>query len=233
MSGDVPDEEGLGESPDPEQIASEEAELNLSPAQIDLHEREIRAVELRKAGHSFFEIAQALGFSNKGAAWKAVRRALQRWGAENVAELRQLEVMRLDTITRKLWPKILGQKARPGGVDEEGNVVEPRDEIPPDMDAMRLYLQVSARRSRLLGLDAAIEVALPGSEEPADTTTPILDDLEQYERLIEEISSEVVDVEPIYDDDGREGGGESEGGGAEGGVAADDPVLPARPDEEP
>ena len=224
------DEEQLGE---PGEVEVAEAEFKMSPANVELTEREIRAVELRKAGHSFFEIAQALGYQTKGAAWRAVRRALQRWGAENVQELRQLEIARLDTITRKLWPKILGQKARAGGVDDDGNIVEPREEIPPDMDAMRLYLQVSQRRSRLLGLDAPMEVTLPGAEEYQSTVQPVLDDVEDYMRLVDAIAEgEVIDVEAVDGDDGGGSGRGEEEGSREGEAAAEDPVLPSRSDDE-
>jgi hypothetical protein len=47
----------------------------LSPITLKALEHDVQALRLRLAGHTFAEIATALGFRSKGSAWKAVNRA--------------------------------------------------------------------------------------------------------------------------------------------------------------
>jgi hypothetical protein len=47
----------------------------LSPKTLRALEHEVQALRLRIAGYTFAEIATAIGFRSKGAAWKAVNRA--------------------------------------------------------------------------------------------------------------------------------------------------------------
>lgn len=173
----------------------------LMPHQVDLTMSEIRSVELRKAGASFQEIADALGWDHRSSALRAVRRALQKWGIERLDELRQLEMARLDTITQKLWPSILGERDDDGGWVRE-----------PDKDAMRLYLQVSQRRSALLGLDAPHQLEI-GPAAEGDGEVQSVQDLDVVRGLLEEMGNDqppadsggdgedMVEAEVIRDDD--------------------------------
>jgi hypothetical protein len=47
----------------------------LSPITLKALEHDVQALRLRLAGHTFAEIATALGFRSKGSAWNAVNRA--------------------------------------------------------------------------------------------------------------------------------------------------------------
>jgi hypothetical protein len=47
----------------------------LSPKTLRALENDVQALRLRIEGHTFEEIARALGFRSKGSAWKAVNRA--------------------------------------------------------------------------------------------------------------------------------------------------------------
>ncbi len=103
-----------------------------TPNRIALAEREREALELRKAGKTFDEIARALGYSERGGAAKAVSRALAATIQEPADELRRLEVARLDALWSALWP--LATDGQLAAVDR--------------------CLAVQSRRARLLGLDA-------------------------------------------------------------------------------
>lgn len=97
-------------------------------------EREQIALDMRKSGSSFREIGEALGITEMGAS-KAVRRALKRINdgiAENVEEVRRLEVERLDRMLLAM-----DQKVAKG-----------------DLGAIETALKLSKRRSELLGCDA-------------------------------------------------------------------------------
>jgi orotate phosphoribosyltransferase-like protein len=74
----------------------------MSPAAIARAERELRAVELRRRGMTFEQIAVELHLANRGAAHKLVRRGLTRWMSEPCEELRALELERTETISARL-----------------------------------------------------------------------------------------------------------------------------------
>ena len=193
-------------------------------ANVELTLKEIKAVQLRSSGATYQDIADALGYESRSSAFRAVRRALQRWGSEAVDELRVLELARLDQITLKLWPKVLGRPARDHG---DGTQDAP---VPPDMKAMELYLKVSQRRAKLLGLDAPtmVDFTMDPSEMPGEQ---VVSNYETYLELVEQIANDQV----AYDDDQDPPTGdeaESSGGG-QGGEAAEHPVLPSRSDDEP
>lgn len=91
-----------------------------------------KALELRKEGKSFEQIAKALRYRDGSGAYKAVTRALAATLQEPAAELRRLELERCDSMHSALWAKVL-----------EG-----------DPEAVRACLRIMIRRSQLLGLDA-------------------------------------------------------------------------------
>lgn len=99
--------------------------------EVELAERRRKAVEMRKAGCSYDEIARALGFSNSGNAYHTVHKALKATYREPAEELRTLELERVDRLMRAIWPRA----------------------IKGDVDAIDRVLKVMARRARLLGLD--------------------------------------------------------------------------------
>ncbi|MEQ8716695.1 MAG: hypothetical protein RIE08_03725 [Acidimicrobiales bacterium] len=78
-----------------------------SPEAIARADRDRQAVEMRRAGLTYDEIADQLGYANKGGAHKAVTRGLSRWMSTGASEeLRALELERTETMLRRLWPRI-------------------------------------------------------------------------------------------------------------------------------
>jgi len=100
---------------------------------IPAAEKRTEAINLRRQGFGFQQIAEAIGFANSGAAFKAVRQglkeALREAGSE---ELRTLECDRLDELQRSRWEKAVGG----------------------DDAALDRVLKIMTRRAELLGLDA-------------------------------------------------------------------------------
>jgi hypothetical protein len=99
-------------------------------------ERRVLALELRKAGGSYREIARQLGIDTH-TAWGDVAAelaAIREQTVEQAHELRALELERLDGMTSGLWPRI-----------QEGSAA-----------AVSAGVRVSERRSRLLGLDEPV-----------------------------------------------------------------------------
>lgn len=93
--------------------------------------RRARCVELALAGHSYDEIALAVGYQNRGTAWRAVQDSLNSRIAEGVAEYRDLELARLDALQAAHWPQAVAGSVR----------------------SADLVLRVIDRRMRILGLD--------------------------------------------------------------------------------
>lgn len=102
-----------------------------TPARLTARERQLKAVELRKAGSSYPEIAAALGYANKASAYKAVVSVLARMDQESGAEVLNLELARLDTMQRVLAPKVLAGST----------------------EAIHASLRIMDRRAKYLGLD--------------------------------------------------------------------------------
>ena len=99
---------------------------------IEGYEKDQRALELRKEGHSYESISEQLGYSTRSASYKAVMRRLRDMDRPAVSMLRELEVQRLDAMLYAVWDDVL-----------QG-----------DANAVHTALRISVRRSRLLDLDA-------------------------------------------------------------------------------
>jgi transcriptional regulator len=113
---------------------------------VNALDRQLKALELRKAGVSYDEIANALGFKWRSSAFAAVKRALKEVKREPCQELIVLEAERLDKMQTALWAK--AQHGDYGAIDR--------------------ILKIMQRRAELLGLDAPEKVALTdptGTEE--------------------------------------------------------------------
>jgi hypothetical protein len=69
--------------------------------------RRARAVELRTAGLTYDQIAIELGYANRGTVYRVVSEALRAQTLEAVAELRSIEVQRLDSLQVAMWQKAM------------------------------------------------------------------------------------------------------------------------------
>jgi hypothetical protein len=102
------------------------------PPPAELIEKQLKALELRRAGVDFQTIATQLGYTDRGGAWRAVQSALKRGFVEPAADLRQLEAERLDRLQAAVWAAALRG----------------------DTKAIDRVLRISDQRARLLGLNA-------------------------------------------------------------------------------
>lgn len=103
-----------------------------SPRRIAARENQAKALNLRRAGCTFRQICDAVGYRSTNAAWHAVDRALMELVREPAEAVRRMELDRLDGLLRTFWPKA----------------------IAGEYPAADKVLQVMDRRARLLGLDA-------------------------------------------------------------------------------
>lgn len=110
-----------------------------SPRRTAARQRRQQAIALRVEGNTFDQIAAALGCT-RSAAWKMVQREIDeivRDTRADAAELRALELARLDDAQRAIWDRV-----------EDGHL--------PSIDRL---LRISERRAKLLGLDAPMRIA--------------------------------------------------------------------------
>jgi hypothetical protein len=129
--------------------------------------RQATALQLHAQGYSYDEVAAAVGYANRGTAWKAVHDALKDRVAANADVLRRLELMRLDTLQAAHWPGAL-----------EG-----------DVKAAGVVLKVIAQRIRLM----ALEQDPKASGIPTDLVIIKSDTfVEQLKALVEEDERELA-----------------------------------------
>jgi len=105
--------------------------------------RRVQALELRKAGATYRQIAAQLGTSAHTAFddVQAELRELRTQTKQEAEDLRHLELQRCDAMTEGLWKDVKNGSAK----------------------AVLAAVRVSERRSRLLGLDAATKNEFSGS----------------------------------------------------------------------
>ena len=105
--------------------------------QVVVREREVAAIDLRREGLTYGEIAERLGYSDGTGARNAVVRGLDRALREPADELRELEAARLDRAQVAIWPGVLSG----------------------DVKNVLALIKIMERRARLLGLDAPLRVS--------------------------------------------------------------------------
>ena len=107
---------------------------------IQAQERQLQALELRKAGATYEAIAERLGYADRSGAFRAVTSALKATLREPADELRTLELERLDSALLAIWRQV-----------QAG-----------DLHAIDRLVRLAERRAKLLGLDAAAKIEESG-----------------------------------------------------------------------
>jgi transposase-like protein len=69
--------------------------------------RHARAIQLATEGRTYQEIADELGYANRGTVYRIVHQALARDQRDAVEDHQQLELARLDALQVPLWDKAL------------------------------------------------------------------------------------------------------------------------------
>jgi len=110
-----------------------------SPERVRAREREAKALELRKAGATYTQIAKQLEMTEPGA-YKVVTRVLERLArkaTESYESVLRLELERLDVAMLSIWPQV-----------RAGN-----------LGAIDRALKIMDRRAKYLGLDSPLQIA--------------------------------------------------------------------------
>ncbi len=102
--------------------------------------KQLQALEYRKMGYTYAQIAEALQYKTAQGAYLAIRSALTRIIREPAEEVLQIEIERLDSMFSKPY-----QAACSG-----------------DLMAINSCLAIMARKAKLLGLDAPVKQEVSG-----------------------------------------------------------------------
>lgn len=129
---------------DKQSVDSKPVRRRPTPRMAQAATQERQALELRKAGVTFQQIAAQLGYRDAAGAHKAVTRALDRVPAMGVEELREVDSERLERLLLAVW-----QQAISG-----------------DLKAIDRALRILDQRARLLGLEVPKSVAAEVSVHP-------------------------------------------------------------------
>ncbi len=103
----------------------------------ELVDREIKVLELRRAGLTWQRIAEQVGYADHTGAYAAYKRAIKRTQQQPADELREAEIDRLDRLQLAVWPKAMNG----------------------DNTSITTILRIMERRARLLGLDMPVKIA--------------------------------------------------------------------------
>lgn len=106
-----------------------------SERRIESVELAAQALEYRKMGVSYSQIAEKLGYKSPQSAWNAVESALKRTLQEGADEVRRLELARLDAMFFAVY-----SNATRG-----------------DLMAINSAINIMNRRAKLLGIDAPVQ----------------------------------------------------------------------------
>ena len=102
----------------------------------ELVDREVKVLELRRAGLTWQRIAEEVGYKDHTGAYAAYKRAIKRTMQQPADELREQEIDRIDRLQLALWPKAM-----------KG-----------DNASINTIVRLMERRARLLGLDTPIKI---------------------------------------------------------------------------
>lgn len=136
------------------------SQSRFDPNNLDAGDKGRRALELRRDGKTWHQIADELEYADASGAYRAAKRLLDRTEFEAVEEYRAIEADRLDDAHR-IQREALEHVVLTGKLEA----------VPPAVNAL---VKISDRRSKLLGLDAPTRVAVTGTEDFAETAVKLM-----------------------------------------------------------
>jgi hypothetical protein len=136
----------------------------VTPAKISAAERQQKALEMKRTGATYQQIANALGYRNRSSSADAVTRALRATVSKETAhELRLIELARLDAMWLVLWPRVLSG----------------------DLNAVDRCLRIMERRAAICGLNAPTRLRMPVITE--EDFQKAIEEVERQAAALEEV----------------------------------------------
>ncbi|MCF8786881.1 hypothetical protein [Rhodococcus ruber] len=133
--------------------------MSTRTSDLEDRERQRRALDLKREGYTWAEVADMVGYASKQSAQRGVERLLDRIEAEDVDLYRAVEGARLDAAWREQWAHLaaMNKSGTPAAVTASAAAVSS-------------LVRISERRSKLLGLDAPTKVDVGSSSIDLDGT---------------------------------------------------------------
>jgi len=123
-------------------------------------ERDGRACLLISQGHTYEEVARELGYTDKGACWRAVQATLaETAAASGAAVLREQQLRELAELRRKMWqiiensPPLVDRLGRPVTDGEDG---DPVPDAHAQVEAAAAIIRANDRIAKLRGPQRSI-----------------------------------------------------------------------------
>jgi hypothetical protein len=91
----------------PRRRANKGGSVKSSPRSIAVRERDLKCVDLRKAGATWQSIADTLGYAGPGHAYEQFMIVMKDYPREDVETAREIISDRYEAMIRALWPKVL------------------------------------------------------------------------------------------------------------------------------
>lgn len=139
-------------------------EEKASKRAIEARERQAKALEAKKAGLTYEQIAEKVGYADASGAYRAVEKALREMIREPAEHVRMLELARLDQLWMAYYRRAIEGQA------------------PLIVDRL---LRIMERRAKLLGLDAPMVVKWQEELERAGLPASVI-----FERLVAQYMAE-------------------------------------------
>jgi hypothetical protein len=136
---------------------------------VSAAQKQRKALELRRAGASFDVIAQQVGYSSTGGAYKAVQTGLKKLVREPGESVRKLELERLDRLLLAVWYKAVNG----------------------DLGALDRALKIIAKRCEIEGVNAPVRVKHGGD----DDSPPIrMQETIDWSKVPQELKEKLLDL---------------------------------------
>jgi hypothetical protein len=123
---------------------------------VETIDKDLAALELRRQGFTYQQIADRTGYANRSAAYQAVQRGLALSVRETADEVRQLEIERLEDLRRPAL-EVLRRRhlvVSQGKVMHDPDTGEPLIDSMPALHAIDRLIKLAERMAAFRGLDA-------------------------------------------------------------------------------
>lgn len=144
--------------------------MTTNAKKLEIAERRLQAIDLRRSGFTWKQIAERLELGNPGVVAREIMFALQEANREVQEQLdgyRYLELEKLDALERLMWATIRKKHllAQHGRIIFDPETGEPMTDDGPLFNATDRLLKIAERRAKLMGWDAPAKVEVRATDE--------------------------------------------------------------------
>ena len=131
------------------------------PKRIEVAQRRQRAIELRRTGHTYQQIADELGYSNRGSAHRDIARAVADARADlakDANEYRKEQTRELEAMQAVAWEALSSLGVHVSNTGDGDVITTEIDDPELALKGLDRLVKIQARIAALNGLDAPAKV---------------------------------------------------------------------------